>query len=142
MQDGLANEVTDMTGILPGVYPAIHLYTHQGVNLESSPDMAISFETTRDGNERNAQIFLFGLCDPAHGETYTNQLELHLTLSDGSTTTVLFDLTAVLSNSIAQNGGVLPFEVPIHIQLTKTAVGVSASVEGWIEGGVTKSTIE
>ncbi len=135
MEDGLASEITAMTGILPGIYPAVHLYTHQGVETEHAPAMATPFATTADGNTRKAQIFLFGLHDPAHGEHYTHTLELRLTMADGSTTTFNLNLTETLSDIIDQNQGTLPISISIPIRLTKTDIGVAADIGGWIQEG-------
>ena len=135
LEENFADEVTDMTGVLPGIYPAVHLYTHQGVDIETSPDMATPFETTADGSDRKVRIYHFGLVDPQHGDHYTSILELQLTMTNGSTATISLDLTETLSDMIDQNNGTLPMNVSIPIELTKTEIGFTADIGSWIEEG-------
>jgi len=137
MQSGLDTEVASMTGVLPGIYPAVHLYTCEGTQIEQSPEMAVNFETVAEGNERKAQISLFGVCDPATVD-YTNNLELELTMKDGSTSNVTLDLTEVISDIMEKNEGSIPPELSIPIEVTKTEtddIKVGVEVGGWIEEG-------
>lgn len=135
MQDGLDTEVVSMIGVLPGVYPAVHLYSGQGLQIEKSPTVAICFETITDGIERRAHISLFGMYDPAHGEIYSNNIVLNLNMIDGSTIVTTLDLTEILSDVIEKNDGIIPLELSLSLALTKTPIGVGVEVEGWIEGG-------
>ncbi len=137
LEDGLADEIAAMTGLLPGIYPAVHLYTHQGIEIENAPNMATPFETASAGAERTAQIYHFGLYDPAHGDQYAYTLALQLTMRDGSTTDVSLDLTDVFSDIMDENKGVFPANITIPIELTKSTVGVAADAGEWTQEGET-----
>ena len=81
-----------------------------------------------------AEISLFGIYDPVYGENYTNNLELDLSIG-GESTIAIVDLTEILSDVIRKNGGTIPLELSLSIELTKTPIGVGAEVEGWIQEG-------
>lgn len=135
MQNGLDAEVLSMTGVLPGIYPAVYLYTCQETEIERSPDMAVSFETVGDGGERKAQISLFGLCNPEGGQAYNNTLALELTMTDGSVEDMAVDLTDVLSDIIQQNQGTIPVEVSLEVGIEKVGMKLNAVVAAWRQGG-------
>lgn len=139
LQSDLAGEVVAMSGVLPGVYPAMQLCSGRGVQIEQSPGLAVRFGTEGSGSERKAQIFLFGLRDPGYGQAYTNRLELELTLADGSSVHTGLDLTDILSEMIEKNDGSLPLDVSIPIEVEKTDIGIGVEVGEWVyegEGGV------
>jgi hypothetical protein len=136
MEDGLGTETVSMTGLLPGVYPGVYLYTRAGWQIEDSPERAVNFETVAEGSDkRKAKILLFGVLDPEYGATYTNVMELYLTMTDERVVTAKVDLTTILSDAIANHNGVIPWDIPVSIHVEKTSIGVGAEVEGWVEEG-------
>ena len=136
MQDGLGAETRSMTGLLPGVYPGVYLYTREGWQIGDSPDRAVNFETVAEGSDkRKAKILLFGVCNPEDGAVYTNVMELYLTMTDGRVVTAKVDLTEILSKAIEENEGVIPWDIPIPIDVARTSIEVGAEVDGWIEEG-------
>lgn len=135
MQGNLETDVVAMTGVLPGIYPAMHLYTCEGREIDQSPDMAINFETEQTGNQRKAQISLFGLCDPEYGDNYTNKLELELTMQDGTTANTTLNLTDIISDVIKQNQGDIPLDLTIPIEVKETEIGIVGEVGDWIAEG-------
>jgi hypothetical protein len=138
MGDGLkTGDVSSLTGILPGIYPAVHLYTGEGRNgeggeLGQSPvTTAVNFETVTEGSDkRKAKILHFGVLDPEpeEGEGYTNILELTLRMADNTLYTTTKDISQHLS-AVLKGGGSL------QITLEKTPFGVVAEVEPWTEEG-------
>jgi hypothetical protein len=131
MQDGLDTKVVSMTGVLPGIYPAVRLYTRAGAGIDQSPQMAVNFETVVKGDKREAHISLFGV----HNDPdYTNSLELNLTMNDGTSSKTTLDLTKALSDAI--NEGTIPSKLSISVDVTITDDGIikaAVNVEDWIE---------
>jgi len=140
LQGELITEVSALNGVLRGVYPSMYLYTcsHTQEGISQAPDMAIGFDTEVQGNQREAQISLFGLCDPGYGHVYANELPLELTMNDGSKQQVTLDLTDVLSDIISQNQGTIPIEITIPIDIKRVGIGIEGIVTGWINEGETE----
>lgn len=135
MRDGLDEEVDQMPGVLPGIYPAVLLHNGQGLHTEQCPGLAVAFDTQQTGIRRIARLHLLGLLDPAYGEVYRNQLELDLVMTTGFTLHITFDLSGILSYAIEKNNGILPPELYISFEIRKNGIGVSIEVSGWAYEG-------
>jgi hypothetical protein len=141
LSDGLDAEVKSIAGVLPGIYSAVYLSTGLPTPEAAAQSLttAVRFDIAAQGSERKAQIFLLGLCHPEYGTVYTNQLELTLTMNDGSVVDVVIDLTKDLSDILSQYRGVLPTESFVDIRLEKISVGGTG---GGVMGSVTQWTAE
>jgi len=139
LMDGLEVSMESLSGTLYGVYPSVYLYSREPLLEGIDPaSQAIIFEAYTTGKESLANLRLFGLYDPAYGETYTSVMELVLVTSDGIHHTFSVDLTETLSEIIAEYGYELPIELSLPITIRQTEIGISAGVSDWFPGGDTE----
>jgi hypothetical protein len=138
LSGGLETEVKTIAGVLPGVYASVYLSTGLPTpeSTAQSPATAVRFDIAGQGDERKAEVSLFGLRHPEYGAVYTNSLELTLTMNDDSEETVSVDLTKELSDILSQNQGVLPQKTSVVIRLDRVSVdeagdGITGSLLGW-----------
>jgi len=143
LQGNLVQQVTDINGVLHGVYSAVHLYsctpTEEGV--VNSPYYAVNFNTAQDATQWLASVNVFGLCDPEYGEVYRNTLTLQLTMEDESSISLEVELTDKLSDVIKENQGVIPVELSLEVSIDTTETGLSATVKDWKPGGESKPEV-
>lgn len=142
LKNGLGGEVTAISGILQGVSPSVNLLTGAPVSsVDACANTAVSFTAGGEGSARTASISLFGICDPAGGEAYTNTLNLTLTMSDGSTEDLAVDLTDVLTDALS--GGSFPSGgLDLPVEVSRVSMQLGAKVTGWSAGGETSRDME
>ncbi|WP_455591929.1 DUF5119 domain-containing protein [Bacteroides sp.] len=131
---------------LCGVYPSVLLSTGEPTQtaLQVAPDMAVRFDADfLSATEATATVRVPGLLDPQNGAAYSNVLALDLTTDSGEHWTSTVDLDGVLTQILADNGGTLPVEVPVEldIRIERTALGLSTTVAGWQTGEMSEGTI-
>lgn len=131
---------------LCGVYPSVLLSTGEPTQraLQAAPEVAVCFGADfRSVTKATGTVRVPGLLDPQNGTVYDNVLNLKLDTPEGGHYTSAVNLNGALTQILADNGGVLPVEVPIEmsIRLERTAVGLSAAVEGWKVGETSEGTI-
>jgi hypothetical protein len=140
LSGGLETEVKTIAGVLPGVYSSVYLSTGLPTpeTLIQSPNTAVRFDIAGQGDERKAEISLFGLRHPEYGAVYTNSLEFILDMDDESEEVVI-DLTKELSDILSQNQGVLPQKTSIIIRLERIPVG---GIDGSIGGSISQWKVD
>jgi hypothetical protein len=141
LSGGLETEVKTIAGVLPGIYSSVYLSTGLPTPeaTAKSPATAVRLDAVGEGNERKAQVYLLGLCDPKYREIYTNSLELTLAMNNGSGEAVTVDLTQNLSDILFQYRGVLPTKTSVVIRMERTSVG---GIEGGVTGSILEWTVE
>lgn len=142
LMGALADITERLEGKLQGVYPSINLYncSHTPESVSQSYNMAINFETSEinDNHQCQVEINLFGLADPEYGDAYNNVLTIALTTAGGEVIEVDLDLTDNLSEIIELNGGDIPLDLSLPIEIRQTDVGLGAILTGWIDNGETE----
>ena len=136
--DGLETEVVSLTGVLPGVFPAVLLSTGRPPEPAPGTVTAVRFGISGEGAQRTAQVGLLGLYDPGGQQVQdAGLLALTLTLNDGERkAAVVNDLPALLSAIIAGNGGVFPSPLYMTIGLAPASDGdgnvtITAGIKEW-----------
>lgn len=66
---------------------------------------------------------------------YTNTLYLTLSFSYGTTEELSVDLTDTITDALAGNQGVLPDGTTLPVELSRTVIGLGATVGDWSVGG-------
>lgn len=146
---GIEN-IKNIEGALYGVYPSVCLLTGKpsAESITAAPGTSVSFVAEIRQKMRAADcegvsyVHLFGLLDPQCGEHYDNRLQLNLHLKGGEVRPAEVDMNEAFSDILAQNGGEIPTEVPveIEIEIKWIGTGLAASVKQWSigkgEGGV------
>ena len=128
--------VRALHGVLGGI--AHGFFPGKGCHNASSScavEFAASPETKAASDAYTARVNVFGLLTTAQSPAGTNTVHVALALDDGSQVTGTFDLTPTLQQILASGGGAFPVEIPLEITLRVQEVGLSATVEPWIEGG-------
>lgn len=131
-------QVTTLSGSMTGIYNSILLAggdpTYQAV--QNSAHTAIDFTTTLSENTGTAGVRVLGLHNPQNGQQYRSLMEITVTLSDGQRKKTTLDLSGTLTQVLETNGGKLPVEVPVNIQIRVKDISteLSASVTGWSQG--------
>ena len=131
---------------LCGVYPSVLLATGEPTQaaLQAAPGVAIRFAPEfQSATGATAEVCVPGLLDPRGGTVYNNVLALDMTTTDDEHYTSTVDLNSALTEILADNGGTLPVEVPVEmdIRVERTAVGLSTTVAGWQIGETTEGAI-
>ena len=136
--DGLETEVVSLTGVLPGVFPAVLLSTGRPPEPAPGTVTAVRFGISGEGAQRTAQVGLLGLYDPGGQQVQdAGLLALTLTLSNGERkAAVMNDLPALLSAIIAGNRGVFPSPLYMTIGLAPASDGdgnvtITAGIKEW-----------
>lgn len=146
---GIGN-ISNIEGTLYGVYPSVCLLTGQpsAESVNAAPGTSVSFIAQVQHRmkvpdcEAVSSVRLFGLLDPQGGEQYDNRLQLNLRLTDGEVRPAEVDMNEAFSDILAQNGGEIPSELPVDIEIEIRWIGsgLTASVKQWSigkgEGGV------
>lgn len=128
--------VRALHGVLGGVSHGF--FPGKGCHNASSScavEFAASPETKAASDAYTARVNVFGLLTTAQSPAGTNTVHVTLSLSDGTQVTGTFDITPTLQRILASGGGAFPVEIPLDVTLRVQEVGLSATVEPWIESG-------
>jgi hypothetical protein len=138
LRDDLGGRVAELTGLLTGVYPSVLL--HSGLptqeSIDQSPQTAIRFEASGEGDQRQAQLGLFGIRNPEHGNAYRSILRIALNIPNENPQTLALDMTGIFTD-IIQNQGAIPPQLTLHIEIRQNAIGIGGMVTGWGNEGET-----
>lgn len=134
LSDELQRQVSALSGVFPGVFPSVHLYSGKTSASEvmRSPDVFTTYSGARNDAGWVAPVRLFGLCDPQHGAVYHCITNITLMVGDVPFTLDV-DLTDAVSSIMEAHSGELPADVPIqlHIELRHIDLEVVGRVESW-----------
>lgn len=110
---------TKVSGELCGVYPTLLLATGEPTSesINNSPNTTTAFNISLTDNQGMAEIRVFGLLDPEDGSNYTNRLTLTITDKNNNKRNAEVDLSEAISSVIKDNGGTIPVEIPINIDV-------------------------
>lgn len=122
--------LSSLNGLLRGIQPSVRLATRQAWGETG----VTAFTASVSGNEATVGIGMLGLLDPLGSVPYRNLMDLTLTLKDGSVQTTQVDLTQFLSEALQQNGGSVPVELPVEVELRLIDAQLVASVKPWNHG--------
>jgi hypothetical protein len=143
LEDGLDAEVTTLSGLLRGVYPSALLHTQTPVT--DAPDAigtsAVAFDSEPTPDWREANLSLFGLCDPKYGQVYENTLTVTLGLRNGTAEELNIRLTKLLSNWFAGQTGRLPDRIVLYIVITRGSILSQGGVTVWMDSGESEKVI-
>jgi hypothetical protein len=143
LEDELSAEVVSLDGILRGVYPSALLYTQTAVtdNPSAIDASAVAFNSgpTSDGWE--AELPLFGLCDPGYGQVYENILTVSLGMREGGDEEIALRLTKILSNWFVLHKDKLPDRIVLNIVLTRGSILSQGGVTVWADSGESETII-
>lgn len=116
--DGVGNS-KKVSGELCGVYPTLLLATGEPTSesVNSCPNTTTAFTVSLNENQGTAEVKVFGLLDPEDGTSYTNRLTLSITDKDNKVRNAEVDLSEAISSVIKDNGGTIPVEIPINIDV-------------------------
>ena len=143
LDDALRERASALSGLLRGVYPSVNLYTQcpSESSVATAPETFLHFKAQKQEDlDWTAQLHLFGLCDPQHGDAYTNTMDITLQTRNGDLRTTV-DLTEILSNIIDQNEGTIPIEIPLEIELIIDGMELKGTVKPWKEGGTGETPV-
>ena len=126
-----ANTANKVSGELCGVYPTLLLATGEPTaeSINNCAKTTTAFDVTLNENQGTATVTVFGLHDPENGATYTNRLTLTVTDKDGERRTAEVDLSEAISEVIKDNGGTIPVEIPIDLNIEVKLIGTSLEVD-------------
>jgi hypothetical protein len=139
LRDNLGSSVTELTGLLPGVYPSLVLHTGRpsDESIDQSLQTAIRFTAAGQDGQRQASVGLFGICNPEYGLVYRNIMQIDMLMDDNSRQTVTLDVTNVFTDIIAWNQGDIPPNLTLYIEIKQTTIGIGGIVTGWSNEGET-----
>jgi hypothetical protein len=131
--------VAELSGLLTGIYPSILLHTGRPSreSIDQSPQTAIRFTASGQGEQRQAQFGLFGIRNPEHGDAYRNILRIVLRIPNENSQTLALDMTKIFTDIIEQNQGAIPPQLTLHIEIRQNAIGIGGMVTGWSNEGET-----
>jgi hypothetical protein len=122
--------LASLSGLIRGIQPSVFIATGQSWGETG----AASFTTVVSGNEATAEIGMLGILDPLGSVPYRNLMDLTLTLNDGTVQTTQVDLTQFLSDVLNANGGSVPVELSVEVELRLIDAQLVASVKPWNDG--------
>lgn len=126
-----------ISGELCGVYPTLLLATGEPTSesINNCPTTTTAFNVSLTANQGIADIRVFGLLDPEEGSSYTNRLTLSITDKDNKVRNAEVDLSQAISDVIKDNGGTIPVEIPINIdvEITMKDAVLHVTVQPWKE---------
>lgn len=125
-------QVASLAGAIDGVSPGY--FPGKGC-CETGVSCAQEFTAAATGEGYAAEIELFGFVTSADSAASTNRLYVSIALTDGEIFTSAFDMTAALKKILADNGGTLPRDIALDIELHVRQVGLGATVTPWDESG-------
>jgi hypothetical protein len=139
LRDDLGGRVAELSGLLTGIYPSILLHTGRPSreSIDQSPQTAIRFTASGQGEQRQAQFGLFGIRNPEHGDAYRNILRIVLRIPNENSQTLALDMTKIFTDIIEQNQGAIPPQLTLHIEIRQNAIGIGGMVTGWSNEGET-----
>lgn len=143
VQGNLSTEVKAINAVVHGVYPSVLLYTGKPNSTDlnnQSGAIRISAQQVSNTNEWQGVAHIFGLYDPKYGSNYENILSISIENSGGESETTDVDLTDLLSDIIKENGGDIPVELPIKVDLTKE-ITLIGNATLWTEGNTGEGEI-
>lgn len=122
--------LSSLSGLIRGIQPSVFMATGQAWGETG----VTTFTASVWGNQAAAAIGMMGLLDPLGSVPYRNLMDLTLTLNDGSVQTTQVDLTQFLSDALEHNGGNIPVELPVEVELRLIDAQLVASVKPWNDG--------
>lgn len=135
LSEELQARVVGLEGVLQGIYTTVHLFSCEPIDENNPLDYGIHFTAQEYDGYWETTSGIFGICNPQYGESYTNILEIWLTLTDGRVIEVESDLTTQLSEIIHQNGGTIPITLTLELVLESTEAGVIVEILPWDSDG-------
>lgn len=122
--------LSSLSGLMRGIQPTVLIAT-KAYRGEAG---VTSFTAWVSGNRATARVGVLGLLDPLGNLPYRNLMDLTLTLKDGSVRTTQVDLTRLLSEVLKANGGTIPLELPVEVELRLIDAQLVAEVKPWQSG--------
>ncbi|WP_319504903.1 DUF5119 domain-containing protein [Bacteroides graminisolvens] len=122
--------LSSLSGLMRGIQPTVLIAT----KTYRGEAGVTSFTASVSGNRATARVGVLGLLDPLGNLPYRNLMDLTLTLKDGSVQTTEVDLTRLLSEVLKANGGTIPLELPVEVELRLIDAQLVASVKPWQSG--------
>lgn len=129
-----ADDIVSLSGRLNGIVPSISLTTGKS---NFSNIATISFTgIAAEENIYTIDIEVFDLLASRQMESDSNTMDITLE-ADGEMYDFNVDLTGTLKEIAGQNGGVIPIEVPVEVEITIQEIngGVTAIVTQWDDDG-------
>lgn len=135
--------IASVTGYLDGVAGSVYLST--GDRSYGEP-CSTAFTTAEisgtGGTSYQTQLTVFGLSSRDEGKKGTNAVCIRIVKQDGSVHETYVDISDAIRGLANDNGGEIPLEIPVRIELTLIGTNLTASVETWDGSGAGGGVVE
>lgn len=135
--------IASMTGSLDGVAAGAYLATGaKSYDYRSSTAFVTSVVPETGGTSYQAQVQIFGLSSQDEGETGSNTAEIVITQQDGTTHQTQVDISDAVRETAGNNGGEMPLDISVRIELTLVGTHLTAMVYAWDDSGAGGGVVE
>lgn len=135
--------IASMTGTLDGIAAGAYLSTGaKSYDSRNSTPFVASVVPETGGTSYQAQIWVFGLSSRDEGEMGSNTAEIVITQQDGTTHQTQVDISDAIRETADNNGGEIPLDIPVRIELTLVGTQLTAMVSPWDDSGAGGGVVE
>lgn len=135
--------IASVDGYLEGVAGGVYLATGKRAYGQSCTTAFTTTEVSGTGGTSYlTQIRVFGLSSQDEGKNGSNTACVRLTKEDGTVHETLVDISDAIRRVIDDNGGEIPLEIPVRIELTLIGTHLTAAVVSWDESGSGGGVVE
>lgn len=135
--------IASVAGYLDGVAGSVYLSTGKRSYGQSCSTAFTATEVSGTGGTSYlTQIRVFGLSSQDEGKNGNNTVCIRITRVDGTVHETLVDISDAIRGLINENGGEIPLEIPVRIELTLIGTNLTASIETWDQSGAGGGVVE
>lgn len=133
-------EVTELKGQLIGVSPGLLLGSGKSLPISCFQTfVGTPFTPSKAATEitYETKIEFFDLTSPKEDEKEVNKLAMSITSGNGKVYSLTANITSVIQEIIFENGGVLPIEIPLelNIEVDQKTDNITVKVTPWDNSG-------
>lgn len=129
--------IAGCSGVFTGVSESIRCASERCSATSASIDFVASKSQSTSGNRADfvAGFSVLDLLDPESALSGVHVVYLTLTKTDGTRSETSIDVTGAVQEVIDGQGGVIPFDIPLEVELKTLEDGtLGADVRPWTEG--------
>lgn len=133
--------ISEFIGLLHGVSSSVNISTGKSgttsCNQPFSPTLAASSSKVSTVLNYIGSMYVFNLLTDSDSSSGVNVIDLVITDGDGNPYNVSIDITDVLQQIIEDNGGILPIDIGLELELVvnSTTAEIGAIVKPWDDSG-------